>query len=208
MRPFAKFFGSVRVAEAASPPAIAALAIYPEYPAVIERDTAYRVTVQQSRGDAHEIPVYGHCGKSALAYRTRGGDVNRRFCEFAFDGGPVRVDSAVSQDVGCYSVFPTSPRPRQSPVPLRPDRTEVRRRAPVKMAGETPAPPDDPNLLAERPGAIRSVWQRSPSWLAKPDALETDSADGSRIYRLRQCADRRASFQKHFPHSRRATSAE
>ena len=38
---------------------------------------------------------------------TRGGDVNRRFCEFAFDGGPVRVDIGVCEDVKSYAVFPS-----------------------------------------------------------------------------------------------------
>jgi len=112
MRRVAKFacFGIAAVAACIS--ARAALTIYPEYPGVIERDRAYRVTVQQAGGAAREIPVYNHCEKSALPYRTRGGDVNRRFCEFAFDGGPVRIDVAVSQDVECYSVFPTSLRLR------------------------------------------------------------------------------------------------
>lgn len=84
------------------------LVIYPEYPPQIERDYAYRVTVSQRGGDTREIPVYNHCEKSALQDRTRGGDVNRRFCEFAFSGEPVRVDIAVCEDVRSYSVFPTS----------------------------------------------------------------------------------------------------
>ena len=83
------------------------LVIYPEYPPQIERDYAYRVTVSQRGGDTREIPVYNHCEKSALQDRTRGGDVNRRFCEFAFSGEPVRVDIAVCEDVRSYSVFPT-----------------------------------------------------------------------------------------------------
>ena len=82
----------------------AELVIYPEYPPQIERDYAYRVTVSQG-GESREIPVYNHCEKSALATRTRGGDVNRRFCEFAFDGEPVRIDIAVCEDVRSYSVF-------------------------------------------------------------------------------------------------------
>ena len=82
------------------------LVIYPEYPPQIERDYAYRVTVTQG-GESHEIPVYNHCEKSAIpvAERTRGGDVNRRFCEFAFSGEPVRIDIAVCEDVRSYSVF-------------------------------------------------------------------------------------------------------
>ena len=78
---------------------------YPDYPEGIERDRAYDVRVS----DGHEgigLVVYNHCEKSSLQDRTRGGDVNRRFCAFAFDGGPVRVDIAVHEDVRCYKVFP------------------------------------------------------------------------------------------------------
>ena len=84
------------------------LVIYPEYPPQIERDHAYLVKVSQSGGQAREIPVYNHCEKSSLTERTRGGDVNRRFCEFAFSGEPVRVDVEVCEDVKNYSVFPAS----------------------------------------------------------------------------------------------------
>ncbi len=84
------------------------LVIYPEYPPQIERDHAYRIKVSQSGGGAREIPVYNHCEKSSLTERTRGGDVNRRFCEFAFSGEPVRVDVEVCEDVKNYSVFPAS----------------------------------------------------------------------------------------------------
>ena len=84
----------------------ASITAYPEYPEQIERDYAYHVSVTQ--GDEKKVlVVYNHCEKSPLARRTRGGDVNRRFCEFAFDGGPVRVDIAVSEDVKSYTVFPS-----------------------------------------------------------------------------------------------------
>ena len=79
---------------------------YPEYDARIERDYAYAVCVTQG-AERRRLVVYSHCEKSALANRTRGGDVNRRFCEFAFDGGPVRVDIAVCEDVKSYAVFPS-----------------------------------------------------------------------------------------------------
>ena len=86
----------------------AELVVYPEYPPQIERDYAYAVTVaQEGGGQAHAIPVYNHCEKSALSRRTRGGDVNRRFCEFAFSDATVRVDIAVCEDVRSYSVFPS-----------------------------------------------------------------------------------------------------
>ena len=93
-------------------PARAELVVYPEYPERIERDHAYAVTVTQQGGEPRRIPVYNHCEKSALTRRTRGGDVNRRFCEFAFSGVPVRVDIAVCEDVQNYAVFPASRRLR------------------------------------------------------------------------------------------------
>ena len=67
------------------------IVVYPEYDARIERDYAYAVRVSQGAAKKRLV-VYNHCEKSILERRTHGGDVNRRFCEFAFDGGPVRVD--------------------------------------------------------------------------------------------------------------------
>ncbi len=84
----------------------AELVTYPEYPAAIERDWAYGVSVTQG-GDTRNLVVYNHSEKSALTNRTRGGDVNRRFCEFAFSGEPVRVDIRVCEDVQSYKVFPS-----------------------------------------------------------------------------------------------------
>ena len=83
----------------------AGLVVYPEYPPAITRDYAYGVRVVQGE-EQRPLVVYNHCEKSALNGRTRGGDVNRRFCEFAFDGGPVRVDVRVVEDVRSYKVFP------------------------------------------------------------------------------------------------------
>lgn len=85
--------------------ACADLVAYLEYPEQITRDYAYAVRVVQGK-DRKIIPVYNHCEKSILDGRTRGGDVNRRFCEFAFSGGSVRVDIRVVEDVRCYKVFP------------------------------------------------------------------------------------------------------
>lgn len=82
------------------------IVVYPEYDARIERDYAYVVRVWQG-SEKKRLVVYNHCEKSALTLRTRGGDVNRRFCEFAFDGGPVQVDVAVCEDVRSYAVFPS-----------------------------------------------------------------------------------------------------
>ena len=84
----------------------AGLVVYPEYPEQIERDYAYAVRVVQG-DEKRMLPVYNHCEKSILLGRTRGGDVNRRFCEFAFSGDPVRVDIRVTEDVRCYKVFPS-----------------------------------------------------------------------------------------------------
>lgn len=84
---------------------VAGVVVYPEYPAAITRDTAYAVQVEQE-GVRRPLVVYNHCEKSILAGRTHGGDVNRRFCEFAFSGAPVRVDIRVSRDVSSYKVFP------------------------------------------------------------------------------------------------------
>ena len=81
------------------------LVVYPEYPAQIERDYTYAVSVTQ--GDTTtNLVVYNHSEKSPLRDRTRGGDVNRRFCEFAFAGDPVRVDIRVCEDVRAYKLFP------------------------------------------------------------------------------------------------------
>jgi len=86
--------------------ATAELVTYPEYPDAIERDWAYDVSVTQG-GESRKLVVYNHCEKSALTTRTRGGDVNRRFCEFAFSGAQVRVDIRVCEDVKSYKVFPS-----------------------------------------------------------------------------------------------------
>lgn len=94
------------VAAALAVPASAELVAYPAYPERVERDWTYAVRVTQ--GDVKKrLQVYNHCEKSALTLRTRGGDVNRRFCEFAFSGEPVRVDIAVCEDVKSYKVFPS-----------------------------------------------------------------------------------------------------
>ena len=87
------------------PPLWADLVAYPEYPSQIQRDYAYAVRVTQGEKKV-AVPVYNHTEQSVLTSRTRGGDVNRRFCEFAFSGEPVRVDVRVTEDVRCYKVFP------------------------------------------------------------------------------------------------------
>ena len=94
------------LAASAALTAFGGIVAYPEYPKEVERDYAYAVRVSQG-AERRRLVVYNHCEKSALTLRTRGGDVNRRFCEFAFDGGPVRVDIAVCEDVKSYAVFPS-----------------------------------------------------------------------------------------------------
>ncbi|MDO5566832.1 MAG: hypothetical protein Q4G59_09265, partial [Planctomycetia bacterium] len=85
------------------------LVVYPEYPKQIRRDNAYSVKVVQ--GDISKpLVVYNHTESSILNRRQHGGDSQRRFCEFAFSGGPVQVDISVQQDVRSYTVFPASAR--------------------------------------------------------------------------------------------------
>ena len=100
-----KFRNLVAGAVLAVLPVWAELVVYPECPAQIERDYAYGVRVVQGEKKA-ALTVYNHTEQSILNGRTRGGDVNRRFCEFAFDGEPVRVDIRVTEDVTCYKIFP------------------------------------------------------------------------------------------------------
>lgn len=89
------------------------LVVYPDYPQGIERDEFYSVSIIQ--GDVRKpLTVWNHCEKSVLKDRTYGGDVNRRFCEFAFSGDPVRVDIVVTCDVSQYKVFPAAKRLRHS----------------------------------------------------------------------------------------------
>lgn len=89
------------------------LDVYPDYPEGIERDGFYEVQVTQGKV-TKPLVVWNHCEKDSLRDRTWGGDVNRRFCEFAFAGGPVRIDIKVNADVGCYKVFPSAKRFRHS----------------------------------------------------------------------------------------------
>ncbi len=98
-------FLAVALAGSCSMMALGGLVVYPEYPKEITRDYAYAVRVVQ--GETRKpLVVYNHCEKSVLDVRTRGGDVNRRFCEFAFDGAPVRIDIRVVEDVKSYKIFP------------------------------------------------------------------------------------------------------
>ena len=82
------------------------LIVYPEYPEQIERDYTYSVTVEQGT-QSEELVVYNQT--EAFFYQTRfNGDVNRRFCEFAFAGAEVTVHVKVNRDFETYAVVPTS----------------------------------------------------------------------------------------------------
>ncbi|MBP5617972.1 MAG: hypothetical protein J6X61_02345, partial [Clostridia bacterium] len=83
------------------------LQAYPEYDERIERDYTYTVTVTQG-SNVRSLTCYNHCDAVASSDRTLNGDTVRRFCEFAFSGGPVRVDIAVKQDFKSYTVMPSA----------------------------------------------------------------------------------------------------
>ena len=85
------------------------LQIYKELPQGIRRDFTYDVTVTQGDQSA-KIPVYNHTEESACNGRGSGGDHNRRFAMFAFDGTGVRVDIKVKADFGKYAVMPSAKR--------------------------------------------------------------------------------------------------
>ena len=73
------------------------LVIYKEFPAQINRNYDYKVSVTQ--GDqTHSIPVYSHTMEYDSSGRGVGGDYYRRFSQFAFSGKQVRVDIKVGVD--------------------------------------------------------------------------------------------------------------
>lgn len=83
------------------------LIAYPEYPEQIARDYTYSVSVSQSSKSA-DLVVYNQTEAFFYQDRFDGGDVNRRFCEFAFSGAPVTVHIKVNRDFDTYAVVPTS----------------------------------------------------------------------------------------------------
>ena len=83
------------------------LVVYPEYPEQIARDYMYSVTVEQGT-KSEELTVYNQTEAFFYQDRFDGGDVNRRFCEFAFSGNPVTVHVRVNSDFDTYAVVPTS----------------------------------------------------------------------------------------------------
>ena len=83
------------------------LVIYPELPEQIHRNYDYKVTVTQGT-ETSSIPVYNHVMEYEVSDRSIGGDLYRRFSQFAFSGKQVRVDIKVNRDFEYYSVFPSA----------------------------------------------------------------------------------------------------
>ncbi len=81
--------------------------VYPEYDERIERDYTYDVAVVQGM-NSYDLTCYNHTDAVATSPRTENGDMYRRFCEFAFTGGPVRVDITVYSDFESYTVMPSA----------------------------------------------------------------------------------------------------
>ena len=83
------------------------LVIYRELPEGIIRNFDYKVTVTQGDKSAR-IPVYNHAMEYDVSDRSIGGDLYRRFSQFAFCGEKVRVDIKVNRDFSYYSVIPSA----------------------------------------------------------------------------------------------------
>ena len=83
------------------------LVIYRELPEGIIRNFDYKVTVTQGDKSAR-IPVYNHAMEYDVSDRSVGGDLYRRFSQFAFCGEKVRVDIKVNRDFEYYSVIPSA----------------------------------------------------------------------------------------------------
>ena len=83
------------------------LITYPEYPEQIARDHMYSVSVEQ-KNVQKSLVVYNQTEEYFYQNRFSGGDINRRFCEFAFIGAQVTVNIKVNTDFNTYSVIPTS----------------------------------------------------------------------------------------------------
>ncbi len=83
------------------------LVIYPEFPAKINRNYDYKVSVTQG-SRTETLPVYNHTMEYHVDSRSIGGDLYRRFSTFAFSGERVRVDIKVNRDFESYSVLPSA----------------------------------------------------------------------------------------------------
>ena len=82
------------------------LQIYRELPAMVRRDFDYEVTVHQGE-QSGKLAVYNHTMQFVLYGRSVGGDFDRRFAMFAFDGTGVRVDIRVKKNFRRYMVIPS-----------------------------------------------------------------------------------------------------
>lgn len=83
------------------------LVIYPEFPARINKNFDYSVSVTQG-SRTEKLPVYNHTMEYHVDSRSIGGDLYRRFSTFAFSGEQVRVDIKVNCDFESYSVLPSA----------------------------------------------------------------------------------------------------
>ena len=82
------------------------LEIYPELPAQVNRDYAYKVTVHQGSESA-TLPVYNHTMFNGVGDRGIGADMYRRYSTFGFTGEQVRVDIKVGTDFTSYGIIPS-----------------------------------------------------------------------------------------------------
>ncbi|MBE6530436.1 MAG: hypothetical protein E7680_07575, partial [Ruminococcaceae bacterium] len=91
----------------------AILETYPEYPASIDRDSLYTVSVTQGL-ETKPLVVYNECAAysqydGTTTSRSLGVmDSNRRFCEFAFEFDTVTVNIKVNKKFNTYAVSPSS----------------------------------------------------------------------------------------------------
>lgn len=89
------------------------LTTYPEYPASIDRDGLYTVTVTQGL-TTKPLVVYNECAAYSQydvtsTSRSLGVmDSNRRFCEFAYEFDTVTVNIKVNKNFSTYAVSPSS----------------------------------------------------------------------------------------------------
>lgn len=89
------------------------LTTYPDYPASIDRDGLYTVSVTQGL-TTEPLVVYNECASYSQydvtsTSRSLGVmDSNRRFCEFAFEYDTVTVNIKVNKNFSTYVVSPTS----------------------------------------------------------------------------------------------------
>ena len=85
------------------------LVIYPEYDERISRDYTYSVSVSQGTAAPQALTVYNRNNSCTLfTDRVENPDRERRFCEFAFSGGPVTVHITPHCDFSCYTVMPSA----------------------------------------------------------------------------------------------------